>query len=167
MIPRVLAEVLQLTKRATPQQLTQQQEQPVDLPLLLPYDRPRRVLIVAETARRQHRIRPDLGGSVAHPALVLRHIFPYLGELHPRVEPHLVLLLAPPALHGPADVDDPLGEEVVESAYGGAACGSPRVYCRYELLFPWPQHHPRVCPYAYSPTACWRRLSMILDRGIG
>ncbi|KAI3441313.1 uncharacterized protein J3R85_002589 [Psidium guajava] len=124
-VPRVLAEVLELLQRATAQHLPQQQEQPVDLVLGRDH-RSRRVLLPARLAPRQHRDRPLLRSPIVHRPLVLGDEGPDLQELLPQVVLDLEHPLAPPALHLSRDALYSVREEVAHAVHGGPPRRRPR-----------------------------------------
>ncbi|KAK3412513.1 hypothetical protein EUGRSUZ_I01257 [Eucalyptus grandis] len=118
-------EVLQLLQGAAAQHLPQQQEQPVD-PVLAHDHRPRRVVLPARPAPRQHRAHPLLRSPVVHRPLVLGDERPDLQELLPQVVLDLEHPLAPPALHLPRDAVYPVREEVAHAVHGGPPRRRPR-----------------------------------------
>lgn len=121
----MLAEVLELPESAASQQVSQQQEQPIDGALLVRYHGFHALLLVAVSAIRQLRIHPLSRRSLVEAF----HVFYYersdLRELALQVVLDIATSAAPLALDLTADRLYGIGEKVAEGVDGGPSISSP------------------------------------------
>ena len=149
MIPGVLAEILQLLKRATAKHLSQKQKQPVDCLLLVCNNRLRAVFLFTEPARRKNRIQPNTRSPITHAALVLPYKEANFIELFFKIKFHLIRTLTPLALNLASNRNYLLGLQVIHILHSSTMCCGPWEQSRHRWAPSLTWHLCRVTTRAH------------------